>query len=501
MAAAANDRARARSGGVAVTRPASTDDWDDVTEGATPYEPPHKATRKKAKPASDAAGERLTDDALALAFVDKHGQDLRYCGESSRWYVWQGTHFAADVTGAVVDRIRKYVRPRAAVAQKKEAEYLEAAKTIAAIERLARSDRQVAVSIAQLDADPWLLGTPGGVVDLRSGGVRPARPVDLITKLTAAAPRSGAPKWAAFLSSVTRAKPGLSEFLQRYFGYALTGLVRDHRLLFVYGPGANGKSVLLNTVARAFGDYARPMPIEALLDQRTVDHPTAIAGLLGARLVTAAEVERNRRWSSVRLKALTGGDRLTARFMRQDYFDFNPTFKICISGNAIPSLAYIDEAVRRRLLIVPMDWVIPEAERNLNLSDELEPELGGVLQWLIDGCRDWDADGLQPPAVITEASESYFASEDNIAMWIAESCSMGPEITGRAGELFASWKLWCDRAGERAGSAKAFGQALRQRGIATSRSMSARCYQGIDVTAEERARVAAAHAAKPIFRP
>lgn len=468
-----------------------------------------KKRGKRASGAGDGEGDdpratselmRLTDDALAVAFVNGDGQDFRYVSELGRWHVWSGAHFAPDVTGQIIDRIRAYVRCLAVGVKRKEAEYLEAAKTIAAIERLARTDRRVAVSIAEMDADPWLLGTPAGTVDLRSGDLRAARREDLITKLTAAAPGSEKPKWANFLGRVTREKPGLAEFLQRYFGHALCGLIRDHRLLFVYGPGANGKSVLLNTIARAFGDYARPLPIEALLDQRTQEHPTAIAGLVGARLVTASEVERGRRWSSVRLKGLTGGDRLTARLMRQDYFDFIPTFKICISGNAIPSLGYIDEAVRRRLLIVPMDWVIPEEERNPYLLEELEPELGGVLQWLIEGCRDWDADGLKTPDVVKTSSAAYFASEDNVGLWIEECCLTGAGIGGNAGELFMSWKLWAERTGERAGSAKAFGQILRQRdGIKPGRRASGRYYDGIDVSAEERARIKSAQAAKPLL--
>jgi putative DNA primase/helicase len=199
--------------------------------------------------------------------------------------------------------------------------------------------------------------------------------------------------WDRFLTKVTGGNVGLIGFLQRFLGYCMTGHVNKHVLVFLYGRGANGKSVFVGTVSRIFGDYAAVAPMEMLLAGKYDRHPTEIARLRGVRLVTASETQQGRAWDEAKIKNLTGGDKLTGRFMRGDFFDFDPTHKLLISGNHKPSLRNVDEAIRRRFLLVPFTVQIPEKERDTELPKKLEKEWPAILRWMIEvashgGARD-----------------------------------------------------------------------------------------------------------------
>src|SRR5262249_5335557 len=237
-----------------------------------------------------------------------------------------------------------------------------AAKTVAAVVQLARSDRRLAATVEQWDAYPQLLATPGdadtpaATYDLTTGRPRDPDPLDYLTKLTACAASpigTPHPRWSAVLARITANNAGLQDFLQRYIGYCCTGHTSEHAFVFAYGTGANGKSTFINTIVRIFGDYATVADMGTFIASNVERHPTDLAKLRGARLVVAQETQRGRRWDETKLKALTGGDKLTARFMRRDFFDFTPTFKLFIAGNHKPRLGSVDEAMRRRLLLVP----------------------------------------------------------------------------------------------------------------------------------------------------
>jgi putative DNA primase/helicase len=206
-----------------------------------------------------------------------------------------------------------------------------------------------------------MLNTPGGVVDLRTGEIRKHKAEDYLTKITGASPDPTCPipTWLAFLDRVMGGDVTLIAFLRRLTGYALTGSTREHALAFLYGTGANGKSTLLNAVTGIASDYHRTAPIETFTANNTDRHPTDLAGLRGARLVTATETEEGRRWAESRIKALTGGDRIAARFMRQDFFQYVPQFKLVIAGNHKPGLRSVDKAMRRRFHLIPFTVTIP----------------------------------------------------------------------------------------------------------------------------------------------
>jgi putative DNA primase/helicase len=423
----------------------------------------------------------FTEEAIALDCARRHAESLRYVAAWSRWLRWSGRHWAPDDTLFAFDLARKLCRsfteqPKAPIAR------LTSAKTVASVVTLARADRRLAATVDQWDADPWQVNTPGGVVDLRTGKLRAAEPTDYMTKITGCAPGGDCPRWRKFLARVTDGDADLQDFLKRLVGYALTGCTQEHGLFFLYGLGANGKSVFIVTVSGILGQYHRTTPIETFTASNVDRHPTELADLRGARLVSAVETEEGRRWAESKIKSLTGGDKISARFMRQDFFEFTPQFKLLIAGNHKPGLRSVDEAIRRRFHLVPFSVIIPAAERDSQLTEKLQREWPGILQWAIDGCLEWQRVGLRPPKAVTAATEAYLEAEDALVTWMDECGERDPSAWQSRTQLYASWIGWAEKNGEYAGSRKRFLQNLETRGLTPARSpghKSARGFRGL----------------------
>lgn len=430
----------------------------------------------------------FSEDALAARFTQRHEDHLRYVAAWGRWLQDDGTRWVQDETLHVFDRAREICRRASAECAMKPstASRIASAATVAAVERLVRADRRHAAVVDQWDSDPWLLNTPGGLVDLRTGGIGAHRRDAYCTKLTAVAPGGACRLWDAFLDRVTGGDSELQAFLRRMVGYCLTADTREHALFFLYGTGANGKSVFLNTVMGILNDYAKSAAIETFIASPAEHHPTDLAGLQGARLVAATETEDGRRWAESKIKALTGGDKIAARFMRQDFFEFTPVFKLVIAGNHKPGLRSVDEAIRRRLHLVPFTVTIPAAERDLALSQKLRAEWGGILRWALAGCLEWQAGGLNPPDSVRDATEAYMAAEDGFGQWLDARCVRVPNAVGLVERLFADWKVWAESAEEYVGSLKRFSQTLEERGFKRARvSGVGRGFQGIGLRAPD----------------
>jgi len=420
---------------------------------------------------ADARPPEFSDEALALHFAEKHADDLRYVAAWGKWFVWTGTYWRRDDTLLAFDLVRAVCRAASARVEKVKTKHdLASAQTVAAVERLAKADRRLAATVDQWDTDPWLLNTPGATVELRTGKLRPRRSCDYVTKITAVTPRRGRRRrWRAFLRRIMNGDRELIRYLQRVAGYALTGITREHALFFCYGIGANGKGVFLSTLTNIMANYATTTPIETFIASNTDRHPTDLAGLRGARLVTAQEIEQGRRWAESKIKAITGGDKISARFMRQDFFEYAPEFKLLIAGNHKPGLRRVDEAIRRRMNLIPFKITIPKNERDKNLAEKLKAEWSEILYWMIEGCLKWQKEGLSPPEAVRAATDAYLESEDAIKMWMQECCTLGPQFYATAAALFTSWRMWAEKAGESVGSQKAFSQALIDRGFEAKR--------------------------------
>ena len=435
--------------------------------------------------ADDIRPPAFSDEALALSFANEHAEKLRYIAAWSKWHVWDGKRWSADDTRLAFDTARRVCRKAARECnQDNAAKTLASAKTVAAVERLATADRRLAATTDQWDADPWLLNTPCGVVDLRSGEIHPQQPTDYMTKITAVAPDGICPQWRKFLNRIFAGDAELMAFVQRVAGYTLTGSTREHALFFGFGTGANGKSVLINTISGILGDYHRTAAIETFTASKTERHPTDLAGLRGARLVTAIETEEGRRWDEAKIKALTGGDTIAARFMRQDFFEYAPAFKLMIAGNHKPSLRSVDESIRRRFNLLPFTVTIPPEERDRELFEKLKAEWPGILRWMIEGCLQWQRNGLDQPKAVRDATAAYLEAEDAVGAWIEECCQRRPQAWESSGRLFAAWNGWATSAGEYVGSTRRFSQALETRGFVAVRKNSGRGFAGLELRRE-----------------
>jgi putative DNA primase/helicase len=425
----------------------------------------------------------VTQDGVAQVFARRFEDRLRFCHHAGAWYEWAGTHWQKDETAIAFQFCRELAREFSENANMSELKEVRKVSFAGGVEKFSRSDRTFAVTSEAWDRDPFLLGTPAGTINLRTGKLREPDPADGITKITAVAPADTAdcPRWLKFLKE-TFENDDLIRFAQQWGGYSLTGDTREHALLFGFGNGKNGKSVWLNTHTGILNDYAATAAMDTFIASSSDRHPTDVAMLRGARLVTASETEEGRAWAESRIKQMTGGDPISARFMRQDFFTFKPQFKLTIIGNHKPVLKNVDEAARRRFNLLPFSRTPATPDREL--EQKLKAEWPGILRWLIEGCLDWQANGLIRPESVIKATESYFEDQDLLSQWLSEACDAEPgnrykwELTGA---LFASWTEFANKTGERPGSGKAFSTELVKRGFErdTEGRSKARCFRGL----------------------
>lgn len=433
---------------------------------------------------------RETEAGMAEAFVEANGARLRYCDQWGRWLEFDGGRWREDRTIAVFDAVREHLRHEAQRNVKRTDAQLRAlgdASTVAAVERLAKAYRAVAAVPDQFDADPWLLNTPDGIIDLRTRAMRETLPNDYQTKITACSPGGRCPGWLTFLDEVTNSDRELITFLQRLTGYCLTGSTREHALFFAWGTGANGKSTFINVVRGILGDYATAAPAEVFMATHNDRHPTEIATLRGARLVVAQEIDEGRRWNEARIKSLTGGDPVVARFMRRDPFEFTPVFKLFIAGNHKPALSAVDEAMRRRLHLIPFTVTVPPERRDPDLPDRLREEWPAILAWALAGAAAYLCDGLAPPECVKAATTAYFMDQNVMAAWLEEHCETRDNAWEKPTLLFNSWRAFADAGGHPVGNAKTFAERLEAHGFTRGRDGSrGRHWRGLMLRADAR---------------
>jgi putative DNA primase/helicase len=416
-----------------------------------------------------AAPPEYSEIEVADRFANAYAPQLRYITKRKQWLVWNGKRWHADDTDYVGNLAKLHCKDEAALCAispgntNAQARALCSDKTIRAVLRIAAVDPRIASTVTAWDQDAWLLGTPDGVVELRTGVFRPARPEDHITKSTRVSPNGDCPMFLRFLKRATAENVDLQEYLQRLCGYILTGDTSEESLHFNYGPGGGGKGTFMHAIEAILGDYHTGTSIATLTEAKQERHLTEIASLQGARLVTCSETERGKRWAESRIKELTGRDTITARFMGGDPFNFIPTFKIQVSGNHKPSLRP-DSAMRRRFQLVPFTAKIPESEKDTKLGEKLRAEWPAILAWMIAGCMKWQRDGLSPPEIVINATEQYMneESEDCTAAWLAERCVSDPTATTLSAILYRSYKLYAEQSGEKPMSAVEFGKELRR---------------------------------------
>lgn len=416
------------------------------------------------------------DTGLGLRIIQEAAGRIRWIVDRGLWARWNGKHWEDDHHAGEAQRIAKVVGgklwdelhnagPSAPMPLVRFVMNTKNRRSIDAAIAMAKSEPAAEIKSAAFDADADLLNVGNGILDLRTRQLRPHDPSAMLTKLAGVDydPAATCPRWLAFVEAVTCGDQALAEFLQRSFGLALSADQSEQRLWIHHGEGSNGKGTALAVLHRVFGTYAGPAPVEILLARRhDGDREIGVAKLAGKRLAFAQEADDGVRLSEATVKALTGSDPLTGRFLYQNNFEVFPTWHLHLAVNDRPSIRGTDHGIWRRVTLVPWLHTFGEAEKRPRavVEAELIADGSGILNWLLDGYHAWRADGLRPPAAVTAATTDYRSDCDSVRAWIADACIVEAGAEAPASDLFVAYRDWCRRAGDRGVSQTKFGRTL-----------------------------------------
>ena len=327
---------------------------------------------------------------------------------------------------------------------------------------------------AGFDVDPWILNCPNGTLDLRTGMLCPHRPEDMLTMLAGVGfdPDAKAPLWEAFIHRVLGGSDDLVNFVQKAAGYSLTGLTTEQVFFVLYGSGANGKSTFTGMLTEALGDYGKALPRGLLTAQKFEGHPTILADLFRVRMSVSSEVKPGSEWDGERIKSITGGDKIKARRMREDFWEFTATHKIWLATNHQPVTTDNSEGFYRRLRMIPFTVTIPENERDPKLMEKLRAELPGILAWAVRGCLKWQKEGLESPEEVQAATRDYRERQDPFGRFLSECCDINDEVRIQASELLSAYEKWSRGNREKSLSAKELATAMLEKGFQIKKSSS-----------------------------
>lgn len=455
----------------------------DVYRGPAAYPKESKVTRQEF--VYDA-----NDDGNAEAFADAYRDDVRYDHARRRWLIWQKHWWQTDADAAVLRLTSGLIKERYERAwdiaepatAKKQATFMQRSRNerqLKACLALASSKKPLASDGKEWDADPWLLGVANGIVDLRTGELRQGKPEDNVTKhsLVEFDPQAPCPRWERFLEEVFIKPNGhpnweLIEFVHRAIGYSLTGHVSEQVWFFCEGTGRNGKSTFLNTLQRILGeDYARSLPFDELTQKKFGhSHPVGLYHLEGSRFVVAVEGAKQAAFDDQRLKLLTGGEKIVARGMRENFHEFVPTFKVWLAANHQLQVNDRTEGFWRRIRIVPFNATFEGERADRKLEETLASELPGILAWAVKGALRWQKDQLRPPTCVTEAINEYRSESDIYAGFFNERCVFEPDAFTPAAELTQAFSEWKQSSPDTPTIGTVFYDSLRERGVRKARA-------------------------------
>lgn len=427
---------------------------------------------------------------MAMRLAESHHGKLLHVHDMG-WLYWDGKRWATDDIGAakraVIDVLTDALGQALGDKElKDDVRKCESATGIAGVLSIASALPEFAATVRDLDADPYLLNVANGTVDLRTMELSPHKPADRLTKVTRAAyePDADPGDWHRFLSTVLPDED-VRAYVQRQSGVALLGKVLEHVLPIWTGTGANGKSTAIGGLTWALGDYAMTAEPDLLL-HREGAHPTGQMDLMGRRLAVITETDEGRKFAEATMKRLTGGDKIKARYMRQDFVEFDPSHTPILVTNHLPTVSGDDPAVWRRIRVVPFDVVIPEAERDGSLPERLQQCAEEVLTWCLAGWAEYQRIGLAEPNAVKARTNAYKADSDVIGRFITDQCVTGPLVKMTTAKLFEAWQTWRAIEGVAEISMRAFGQALDRHGYPTGApSNGKRFREGIALATRE----------------
>jgi putative DNA primase/helicase len=436
----------------------------------------------------------LTDLGNAERFIDRFGDDLRFCSEEKKWHIWTGNKWQKDTANQTVNLAKKTIREMYAEIklisnpETRKRLYAHAMKSESAMSinnmiELAKSESGVVCSRHDFDKDGFQLNTLNGTINLKTGSFEPSQRSHFITKNIPVTYDSHAqcPKFIAFLESLMNNNSNLVEYIQKIIGYSLTGDTSEQCYFFLYGTGSNGKSTLLNVVRTLLGGFAKNVDFNTL-SYSGFNARNDLARLIGARFVTSVEVDIKKSLNEAVVNRITGCDPLTVKFLYGDHFEFIPKFKLFIAGNNRPNIEGTSHATWRRIRLIPFGVRFEEGNNmKKNLYNELIQELPGILNWAIEGCLKWLRDGLEPPPEVKAATTSYRQQSDTVSNFLNELCRIYPSSSVNSSKFYKTYKEWCHNNAEYSIGKQHFTEAMKAKGFRKMKRQGAEQWVGLEL--------------------
>ena len=454
-------------------------------------------------------GYAITDIEAADKFVQDHSEDVRYVEAWDKWAVWRGDRWVvgqrAEINSKAESTVRKFEHEALSIPNPKDREEaIRCARQLQSDSRiramLNRSKGRITASPDVFDKDPWLLNTYSGTVDLKNGMLHKYERKDFLTRILPIPFLSewsesvhlgklrcelgyDCPRWMDFLNTVLQGKQPLIQYMQKVVGYCLTGDISDQSLFILYGEGGNGKTTFLETIRLLLGDYAHQTNFSAFLAQKNDKTWHELARLKGARLATAVESDLGARLNEPLIKQVTGGDKITARFLYKEFFEYTPQLKLFLATNHRPEIRGRDHAIWRRVRLIPFSARIPRKDQDPYLLPKLMEELPEILSWAVEGCLLWQDSGLEPPAEVTAATEKYKEEMDMVKQFLDDFYVLPPGKKARASELHEAYSRFCEAAGKNYMklSRKALAEELRRKGIKDKRDKLGNYWEAVEL--------------------
>lgn len=435
-------------------------------------------------------GERL---------IHNYGKDIRYLPNLGKWIIWKDQRWEIDDTKYIFELARQTSK-RIFMETHNETDVEKIKKISRHASKscnnsslknmIEQASTMVGMPIDQneLDADKFLLNCNNGTINLNTGELMDFNRMDLITKLIPVDYKRKATceLWEGFLNLIFNNNQEVIKFIQRAVGYSLTASIKEQCIFICHGSGSNGKSTFMDTIQELLSDYARTSSIKTFLDKKDDSTSNDLARLAGCRFVSASEAEEGKRLNESFVKSATGGEKIMARFLHKEFFEFMPTFKIWLGTNHKPVIKGTDHGIWRRIMLIPFEIKIPEEKRDKDFPNKLKPELSGILNWAIEGALAWQREGLKPPAIVQAANNDYRAEMDILKTFMNECCEIKKDGLVSSSQLYRVYSKWCDENGEHAFSQMKFSLKMKERGIPNKRNEIGKHWVGIALSEEGR---------------
>ena len=440
---------------------------------------------------------QLTDTTTAEKLYKEYGKEIRYNSSWKKWLVFDGQRWVVDNGSLVQDKSIKIVRSlyremlktsdhRERMEIERYAKICENTHKRENIVKAASWIKELNIDSNEIDKNPWLFCVKNGTLDLRTGEFKEHDKEDFINKLAEVEydPAADCPEWKKFIREIMNYNNELIQYLQTVCGWAITGDTSEQTMFILYGSGANGKSTFLNTLMYLLGDYAIATPTETFMSRKGEAIGNDLARLRGTRFVTTTETEQGKKIAEPLIKQITGNDRITARFLYGEYFNFQPTFKVFMATNHKPSIRGADHGIWRRIKLIPFTTRIPEEKQDKHLEDKLKKEVSGILNWLLEGVSRWRNEKLKAPPVVLTATDEYRSEMDIIGNFVKDCCIQKPGITIKVRELYKAYQQWCTDNNERVASERYLALRLQEIGFERTRTAENRFWKGLGLKVE-----------------